>query len=94
MCRRQKLPLRLLSMEEREQLEHCSRSLTRPADEVIHAKELLAVADGHPFTEAAKRAGRKSGDAVAHLVARFNREGLSALQTRHGGGPTHPLYLR
>ena len=87
MCRRQKAPLRVLSEEEREQLERCSRSLTRPADEVIHAKELLAVADGHAFTEAAKLAGRKSGDAVAHLVARFNAVGLAALHTRHGGGP-------
>ena len=87
MCRRQKAPLRVLSAEEREQLEQRSRCLTRPADEVIHAKELLAVADGHPFTEAAKLAGRKSGDAVAHLVARFNADGLAALQTRHGGGP-------
>jgi transposase len=32
-------------------------------------------------------AGRKSGDAVAHLISRFNREGLPALETRHGGGP-------
>jgi hypothetical protein len=54
---------------------------------VIHAKEVLAVADGHPFTEAAKLAGRKIGDAVAHLIGRFNAEGLSALETRHGGGP-------
>jgi hypothetical protein len=29
-----------------------------PADHVIHAKEVLAVADGHSFTDAAKLAGR------------------------------------
>jgi transposase len=80
-------PLRALSAEERSQLEHVSRSLTMPADQVIHAKERLAVVDGHTFTEAAKLAGRKSGDAVAHLISRFNREGLPALETRHGGGP-------
>jgi len=50
MCHQQKDPLRLLSVEERDQLEHLSRSLTMPADQVIHAKEVLAVADGHPFT--------------------------------------------
>jgi transposase len=87
MSRLQKDPLRPLREEERNTLEHLSRSLTQPADQVIHAKEVLAVADGHPFTDAAKRAGRKSGDAVARLIARFNQEGLSALETRHGGGP-------
>lgn len=73
--------------EERKILEQFSRCLTMPADQVIHAKEVLAVADGHTFTNAAKLAGRKSGDAVAHLVARFNVEGLPALETRHEGGP-------
>ncbi len=87
MCRPQKEPLRPLSQEERKTLEQLSRSLTMPADQVIHAKEVLAVADGHTFTDAAKLAGRKSGDAVAHLIARFNAEGLPALETRYGGGP-------
>jgi hypothetical protein len=87
MCRPPKDPLRPLSQEERKLLEQLSRCLTMPADQVIHAKEVLAVADGYTFTDAAKLAGRKSGDAVAHLIARFNTEGLSALETRHGGGP-------
>lgn len=87
MCRTQKDPLRPLSLEERKALEQYSRSLTVPADQVIHAKEILVVADGHTFTEAARLAGRKSGDAVAHLISRFNREGLPALETCHGGGP-------
>lgn len=87
MCRLQKDPLRALTLEERKTLEQYSRSLTLPADQVIHAKEVLAVADGHTFTDAAKLAGRKSGDAVAQLIARFNREGLPALETRHNGGP-------
>jgi hypothetical protein len=52
MCHQQKDPLRPLSVKEREQLEHLSRSLTMPADQVIHANEVLAVADGHSFTEA------------------------------------------
>lgn len=87
MCRPQKDPLRPLSAEERKRLEQLGRSLTMPVDQVIHAKEVLAVADGHSFTEAAKLVGRKSGDAVAHLISRFNAEGLPALETRHGGGP-------
>ena len=87
MCHQQKDPLRPLSVEERDQLEHLSRSLTMPVDHVIHAKEVLAVADGHSFTDAARLAGRKSGDAVAHLIARFNAQGLPALETRHGGDP-------
>jgi transposase len=53
---------------------------------VARAKELLAVADGASFEAAARAAGRKSGDAVAHLVARFNRAGIDAVVERHGGG--------
>jgi transposase len=52
---------------------------------------LLAVADGSDYQQAARVAGRQSGDAVSHLVARFNREGLAALDPRHGGGHT-PTY--
>jgi transposase len=58
-----------------------------PAEIVTRAKLLLTVAEGTEFQKAAETHGRKSGDAVAHLVARFNREGLAALQPRHGGGP-------
>jgi transposase len=56
-------------------------------DGAARAKALIAVADGARFTDAARAAGRRAGDAVAQLVARFNREGLAALETRHGGGP-------
>ena len=57
---------------------------------------LLAVADGSDYQQAARAAGRKSGDAVSHLVARFNREGLAALDPRHGGGhaPTYDAAAR
>jgi transposase len=44
------------------------------------------VADGQSFTDAARMAGRRSGDAVAQLVRRFNQRGLAALDARHGGG--------
>jgi transposase len=87
MTRRQKDPLRPLTQEEREVLGQIARMRSQRADRVARAKALLAVADGASFTEAAIAAGRKAGDAVAHLVARFNREGLAAVDPRHGGGP-------
>jgi hypothetical protein len=43
------------------------------------------------YTAAAKAVGRRSGDAVSHLVSRFNREGLAALEPGHGGG-RRPTY--
>ncbi len=44
------------------------------------------MAEGKSYTEAAKAAGRRSGDAVSKLVSRFNREGVAALEPGHGGG--------
>lgn len=86
MPRRPNEPLRSLSTAERTQLERLSRAHTEPATEVARAKALLAVAEGRSFTEAARRAGRRSGDAVAHLVSRFNEDSLAAIPSRHGGG--------
>jgi transposase len=63
-----------------------SRARTTPAAQLARAKALLAVAAGHRFTEAAQAAGRRSGDAVVHWAARFNREGLAALASGHGSG--------
>jgi transposase len=87
MTRRQKDPLRVLSVEERGVLEQISRAHSDPASHVARAKALLAVADGASYTQAAQVAGRRSGDAVAQLVSRFNQEGLAAIEPRHGGGP-------
>jgi len=87
MTRRKKDLLRSLTEEERDWLERISRSQREPAAHVAHAKEILAVANGYSYTEAAQIAGRKSGDPVSQLVERFNREGLEAIQPRHGGGP-------
>ena len=87
MTRRQIDPLRTLTDAEREGLTQISRSTSEPASHVAHAKALLAVAEGKDYTEAAHLAGRRAGDAVAHLVSRFNRESLGALALRHGGGP-------
>lgn len=79
-------PLRPLTDDERHQLERLSRSRSDPAAEVARAAALLAVANGVSYQAAARAAGRRSGDAVAHLVTRFNRRGLVALAERHGGG--------
>ena len=87
MTRRKKDPLRSLTDKEREVLEQLSRAQSEPASHVARAKALLAVADGQDYTAAARTAGRRSGDAVAQLVSRFNREGLAAIVPRHGGGP-------
>jgi transposase len=86
MSRRKIDPLRPLSAEERAELERLSRAQAERAALVARAKALLAVADGHTYTEAALLAGRKSGDAVAELVSRFNRAGIAALDPGHGGG--------
>ncbi len=91
MTRRQKDPLRLLTSEEQTILERLSRSQSEPASHVARAKALLAVAAGHNYTAAAHVAGRRSGDAVAHLVTRFNQHGLAAIIPGHGGGPP-PTY--
>jgi transposase len=87
MAHPQKEPLRPLTPHEYAQLKQVSRALSESAAQVAHAKVLLAVAAGGRFTDAARTAGRRSGDAVAHLVARFNQRGLAALESGHGGGP-------
>src|SRR6476620_8392881 len=91
MSRKKKDPLRDLTEPERRELELLSRSQAAPAAEVIRAKILLAVARGDDYQDAARSVGRRSGDAVSHLVARFNAEGLDALAPRHGGG-RRPTY--
>jgi transposase len=86
MTRRQKDPLGPLTDQEHQELERLGRAQAEPAAIVARAKALLAVASGQSFTDAARVAGRRSGDAVGHLVARFNRKGLAALEPGHGGG--------
>jgi transposase len=88
MSRRKKDPLRPLTDAERRDLALLSRSQAAPAVQVARATMLLAVDRGDDYQQAARSAGRRSGDAVSHLVARFNAEGLAALSPRHAGG--HP----
>ncbi len=91
MSRRKKDPLRPLTHDERVVLASLSRSQTEPASRVARASLVLAVAGGADYQNAAESIGRRSGDAVSHLVARFNAEGLAALDPRHGGGRA-PVY--
>jgi hypothetical protein len=91
MTRRQKDPLRALTPEDQAALERLRRSQSEPASHVARAKALLAVAAGQTYTAAAHAAGRRSGDAVAQLVTRFNQHGLAAIVPGHGGGPA-PTY--
>jgi transposase len=88
MTRRQKYPLRPLTADEQQGLERISRSQSDPASHVLRARILLAVAAGASYTAAAHSVGRRSNDAVAQLVARFNQEGIEAVVPRHAGG--HP----
>ncbi len=87
MSRLKKDPLRTLRPEERSHLERLSRALGLPAALVARARVLLAVANGYSYTAAAQLAGRRTGDAVAALVSLFNRQGLTAIEPRHAGGP-------
>jgi hypothetical protein len=87
MCRLQKHPLRALTSPERAELEAIARSRSAPADRIARAIEILAVADGASFSEAARCARHASNDAVAALVVRFNQEGMTAVEGHHGGGP-------
>lgn len=91
MSRRKKDPLRELTDEEHQELTVLARSHAARAAEVARAGILLAVARGDDYQTAARSVGRRSGDAVSHLVARFNAEGLEALTPRHGGG-RRPTY--
>ena len=87
MPRPQQTPLRPLTAHERATLAQVARSGAERADRVGRAKALLAVADGATFADAARAAGRRSGDGVAKLVARCNADGLAALTSRPGGRP-------
>ena len=87
MCRLAKHPLRPLTPGERHELEALARSRSAPADRIARAIELVAVAEGATFVEAAHRAGHQSNDCVAALVARFNTEGIPAVWGHRGGNP-------
>jgi hypothetical protein len=87
MSRHQQDPLRPLTAAAETRLQQLCRCQAAPASQVAGAKAVLAVAAGETHRAAARQAGRVSGDAVSHLVARFNREGVAAVVPGHGGGP-------
>ena len=81
-----------LTDAERAALTQLSRSQAAPAAQVARARHPPGRRRAATTTrQAARAAGRRSGDAVSHLVARFNAEGLAALTPRHGGGRP-PVY--
>jgi hypothetical protein len=91
MSRPQKQPLRALTEQEQAELAALARAWGEPAAHVARARALLALSAGATFTEAARAAGRKSGDGVAKLVGRFNTLGLAAVAGRRPSGrPTTP----
>lgn len=82
MSRKQKEPLRPLTVPERDQLQQIAHAQAWPAAQVARAKALLTVAQGSSYVQAAQAAGRKSGDPVCRLVARFNQEGVPSYYTQ------------
>lgn len=87
MSRCPKESLRALTQHERQALERIARSGSERADVVARSREVLAVALGASYQDAAAGAQRQSAQAVSQLVARFNRDGLAALEPHGRGGP-------
>ena len=78
--------LRPITDQERVELIEISGSRTLGASVVAHAKQVLAVADGDKFTQAAAKSGYKAGDLVSRVVRCFNALGIDGLFPRHAGG--------
>ena len=91
MTRHRTNPLRDFSPDEEQELIRISHSSSSPAEWVRRATLLLLVQAGQDYLSAARQVGRRNGEGVSALVARFNVEGLAALVPRHGGGP-QPTY--
>ena len=87
MAPQQKERVRALTTEGRETLERVRQATSGRHDEVQRATALLAVAQGHSFAEAGRRAGYVGGGTVHALVKRFNARGLAALAIAPGRGP-------
>lgn len=83
--------LRLLTPEERQELQRVKRATSEPLLRHQRAVALLAVAEGRSRTEAARHAGWQGYETVSKLVRRFNEQGLAALddQPRSGRPPMY-----
>lgn len=57
MSRRQKEPLRAITEEEGAWLQRIARATREPANHVIRAKQLIAVAAGQSYSQAARLTG-------------------------------------
>ena len=84
MTRRKKNPLRELTKEERMWLERITRSHSEPAGHVARAKEILAVANGETYTQAAKSAGHVTPPACLPIT-KTTRTGWSFWCVGAGG---------
>ena len=62
------------------------QTVPRPALSGVRLKQAAPTKPGKSYGEVAQAAGRRSNDAVAHMVSRSNQDGLAALASRHGGG--------
>src|SRR5437764_1031474 len=82
----QKAPLRRLFPLEEQELQRITKASSERLDRARRAQALLAVAEGLSFNQAAHRADFQSGDSIAQLVARFNQQGLAALDIAAGRG--------
>lgn len=78
--------MRALTNEERNVLKKVARSRCETAEVVGRARSLLAVAETGNFAAGARASVRKSGYGVGKLVARFNADGLAAIQTKASHG--------
>jgi hypothetical protein len=86
-------PLRPVTPQERQALEHIMRSPSQAVRRHRRAHALLAVAEGATLTAAATGAGYRVCDTVAALVRRFNAHGLDALDDRPRPGRTRTYTL-
>src|ERR1700726_2840380 len=91
MSKKQKDPLRELTLQEEQALQKLAKSTSERLDVVKRAHALVAVRAGKSYTEAAEVAGYKSNDTISRLVSRFNQRGLLALSIAAGRGckPTY-----
>src|SRR4051794_20989368 len=87
MSRCRKDPLRALTEQEQQALAHIVRAGSERAEVVTRARQVLLVASGRSYSQAAETTGRRSYQAVSMLVTRFNRDGLAALESHGNGGP-------
>lgn len=96
----QKVSLRELTQQEREELSRRAKASSERVDVGKKAKAILAIADGSTFTEAGKQAGM-SRKGISDLIKRFDQRGLDVLMIAPGRGPKptytsqdHELILR